>query len=178
MTDSNIGVYKITIGDQFYIGSSIDLQKRFKQHRYHLTTHRKTGNYKLKKQYQKIGYIKFEVLEYVCEENLGCREQFYINLLKPTLNTNRNITQHWQRKSSKTSNNIQDNSYRVGQKIGDKLKKYLKNNHQTLTWFHHNYIKPKLKITYSNMFQQLSGFRYITWELQSIMDEYFEKLNL
>lgn len=98
MIQKKIGIYKMIIGDQFYIGSSINLDKRFKSHISELRRGRKT-NQKIQTQYNKIGNVKFDVLEYIDNEsNLTSREQYYMDSLSPSLNKNRLTTQRGRRK--------------------------------------------------------------------------------
>lgn len=74
--------------DQFYIGSSINIFKRWKRHISQLKnkTH---ANIKLQKIYNEKGLdnLKFEIIE-ICD-NLKEREQFYLDSLRPEININR-----------------------------------------------------------------------------------------
>ncbi len=84
------GVYKITntITNECYIGSSIDIKKRWMEHQ-HLSTWKKQPNKKLYIDFQKYGLdkFKFEILEEMEETtNLKEKEQYYIDLLKPSYN--------------------------------------------------------------------------------------------
>lgn len=85
------GVYKITNTDTggFYIGSSSDVVKRWRDHKQPNVWNRHTHN----KMYQYMKNVSFrvftfEVLEQCSKEVLKEREQYYIEMLKPTYNTN------------------------------------------------------------------------------------------
>ena len=89
MTNKNCGIYKITntVTRKFYIGSAVNIKKRFWLHRYQLSanTHR---NRHLQNSWNKHGEdsFTFEVLEYCEKERLIEREQFYIDNEKPAYN--------------------------------------------------------------------------------------------
>jgi len=77
-----IGIYKIqsNIDNQYYIGSSIHLERRWKQHQCDLKTN-KHPNQKLQKFVNKYGLdkLEFEILETCNKEALLIREQFYLS---------------------------------------------------------------------------------------------------
>jgi hypothetical protein len=80
------GVYKITntANGKFYVGSSKDIYKRWKQHKDALNEDRH-GNVHLQNAWNKysIGSFKFEIIE-ECEPEIQFeREQFYLNELNP-----------------------------------------------------------------------------------------------
>lgn len=87
------GIYKITHKNsgKFYIGSAIDVYKRFEWHKYELL-HKKHSNYKLQDAYAKsgIGVFVFEILQEVPKNtdriDLYNLEQKYIDDLKPEYN--------------------------------------------------------------------------------------------
>lgn len=86
---SRMGIYKITniVSSNFYIGSTKNLKKRFKNHYYDL----KNRHYNWKMHKEKVDYgfdsFVFEILEFVNNvSDLLDREQFYIDILKPTFN--------------------------------------------------------------------------------------------
>lgn len=83
------GIYKITniTNNKFYIGSSVNINKR-KLHHLHLLRNSKHGNTYLQKSWNKYGEksFDFEILEFC--ENIIEREQYYIDTLKPTYNLN------------------------------------------------------------------------------------------
>ena len=74
---------------KYYIGSAKDISQRFRQHRYRVSRNIKSCpmfyNYVLKYAWDKYRY---GILEY-CSKDLVNREQFYLDLLKPTLNLNK-----------------------------------------------------------------------------------------
>jgi group I intron endonuclease len=85
----NSGVYIIeNIGtSDSYIGSTKNLEKRFKDHLYRLrvNTH---PNKNLQCGWDKFGdcYFQIRILEYCSEDKLLEREQYYMDLLNPTYN--------------------------------------------------------------------------------------------
>lgn len=80
-----IGIYKITnnITGNFYIGQSVNIEKRFKEHK------RKKLKTKLSKDFQIYGLdsFTFEIIEIVSIDKLNERELFYIEKLKPYYNS-------------------------------------------------------------------------------------------
>ena len=81
------GVYKITNleTNEYYIGSSVDVKKRWTTHKCSSFWKRYTNN-KLYIAFQQYGLdkFKFEIIEET--DNLKEREQYYIDLLKPIYN--------------------------------------------------------------------------------------------
>lgn len=81
-----IGIYKITnkINGKSYIGQSINIERRFREHKYISSE----TNQSLIKAYKKYGRenFEFEMLEKCTLENLNQREMFYIKTLKPQYN--------------------------------------------------------------------------------------------
>jgi len=81
------GIYKITntVNQKIYIGSAIDIKRRFRQHKERLLK----GNHhsrKMQRSFQKYGIdsFVFEVLEYVFDKSdLLKREQFYMDTMNP-----------------------------------------------------------------------------------------------
>jgi group I intron endonuclease len=86
---NNCGVYKITntVTGDFYIGSSVDICRRFKQHRNRLIKD-SHENAHLQRSWNKHGETCFEfsICEHCEQEQLIMREQFYIDNEKPTYN--------------------------------------------------------------------------------------------
>lgn len=78
------GIYKITIGDDFYIGSSKDIDQRWKAHTIACNSNR--CNRKIAKAFQKNPNLRFEIIEECSKKERIKREQHYIDALKPTLN--------------------------------------------------------------------------------------------
>ena len=80
------GVYKITnmVNGKFYIGSSNNIQNRWKQHKDKLNSE-KHGNSYLQNAWNKHGEknFRFEVIEECSPEMQFEREQFYLNTLSP-----------------------------------------------------------------------------------------------
>lgn len=81
-----VGIYKITnlVNGKTYIGQSIDIQRRFWEHR--CISHE--SNVHLKNALRKYGKenFKYEVLEECSEEQLDEKERYYISILKPEYN--------------------------------------------------------------------------------------------
>ena len=89
MSEKIIGVYKITntITGDFYIGSSKDVKRRWKEHKCQ-SIWKKHSNNPMYLDMQKYGVDKFvfEILEEVEEDSLKETEQQFIETLKPTYN--------------------------------------------------------------------------------------------
>lgn len=85
------GIYKIAnkITGDFYIGSAVNLNKRFISHKSRMRTH-KHGNKYLQNVYDKYGLknLEFIIIEKV-SNNLIKREQHYIDTLNPKYNLRR-----------------------------------------------------------------------------------------
>lgn len=89
--DKISGVYKITNNatGEFYVGSSVDVKKRWGEHKRPGECRRKPNN-KMYQDMQEYGLdcFSFEILEEVEPEYLKQVEQRFIEILKPTYNTN------------------------------------------------------------------------------------------
>ena len=89
MTNKNCGIYKITntVTGKFYIGSAVNIKRRWAIHRSRLDAN-KHGNRHLQNSWNKHGEdsFTFEVLECCEKERLIEREQFYIDNEKPAYN--------------------------------------------------------------------------------------------
>ena len=85
-----LGVYKITnnVTGEFYIGSSRNIMQRWAIHK-SPSTWKKCPNNRLYLDFQSYGLenFDFEIIEET--DDLKNREQYFINLLKPTYNANR-----------------------------------------------------------------------------------------
>lgn len=82
----NHGVYKISIGNNFYIGSAVNIQKRLRDHFCGLNANKHPNRY-LQNAFNKYLDVSFEVLEYIeYPQSLIEREQFYITSLNPAYN--------------------------------------------------------------------------------------------
>lgn len=89
---TNSGVYSIrcSVTDKEYIGSALNPKRRYQKH-LSLLRREKHPNRKLQGAWQKYGeaVFVFTVIEYVPDRNLLiCREQFYLDTLKPAFNIN------------------------------------------------------------------------------------------
>jgi len=84
------GIYKIQSLSKphlFYIGSSIDIEKRWRQHVHRLKVH-KHENQRLQNHFNKYGLhdLKFTIM-FSCDlTSLIIEEQAYLNMSKPTFN--------------------------------------------------------------------------------------------
>lgn len=79
-------VYLIQFDEDFYIGSTTNIRRRFSQYIADLT-HKKYKNEKLQAAFNKTESFSVFCLEWVKErEEITKREKFYIDLLSPSLN--------------------------------------------------------------------------------------------
>lgn len=80
-----IGIYKITnkINGKFYIGQSVDIDRRFMEHR---TPHGTMNSIKLAMRKYGMENFSFEVIEECSEDKLNEREMYWIATLKPQYN--------------------------------------------------------------------------------------------
>lgn len=94
MENQNYFIYKLNVLDEFYIGSTKNPVLRFKSHKHdsRQTKHKDKKLYK--KMNQVYDYKDTDLLNYTVLECLNCnvrtareREQYYIDTLKPTLNS-------------------------------------------------------------------------------------------
>lgn len=89
MTNREAGIYKINNikNEKFYIGSSVNTNKRIYRHISELRGN-KHPNEKLQRAYNKYGEkaFEFEIMEYVDIQQLIEKEQFYIDTLNPEYN--------------------------------------------------------------------------------------------
>lgn len=87
------GIYKISIGNHFYIGSASSKQGFCGRWSKHLAQLRNGGHFNpiLQNCYNKYDEIKFEVLE-LCDPK-ACieREQYYVDTLNPDINIRREV---------------------------------------------------------------------------------------
>lgn len=83
------GIYKITniVTGDFYIGSAVNIRRRFSQHQFSLGRNRHDNSH-LQNSWNKYGAdcFEFSVCEYCEKERTIEREQFYIDNEKPTYN--------------------------------------------------------------------------------------------
>lgn len=89
MTNKNCGIYKITntVTGKFYIGSAVNIKRRWAIHRSRLGANTHVNRH-LQNSWNKHGEdsFTFEVLEYCEKKRLIEREQFYIDNEKPAYN--------------------------------------------------------------------------------------------
>ena len=83
------GIYTIGVADKVvYVGKSKDMLNRICNHIQHIKDETEGHKYKLLKGIQNRGYtITFNVLEYCGNENLDEKEVYWINEIKPYLNS-------------------------------------------------------------------------------------------
>ena len=102
MAEKIIGVYKITntVTKDFYIGSSKNIKKRWKEHKC-LSRWKRYPNNPLYLDMKKYGVDNFElqILEEVEIAHLKEKEQQFIETLKPTYNNNRASGLDFERKN-------------------------------------------------------------------------------
>lgn len=89
--ERKIGIYKITNKENgnFYIGRSVNIEKRWKNHIIASQNKNDKGyDYPLYRAFRKYGVSQFdfEVIEYCDEETLNERENYWIKTLKPVYN--------------------------------------------------------------------------------------------
>jgi hypothetical protein len=92
MADMTAGIYAIINREtgSCYVGSAVNIGRRWNAHRHSLRNHRKAPP-RLQNAWDKHGesVFGFGVLEICDESELIAREQFYIDVLKPKYNTRR-----------------------------------------------------------------------------------------
>lgn len=90
MTNNRSGIYSITntLNGHMYIGSAVNISRRWSDHTRHLNKNEHHSIH-LQNAWNKYGEDAFEftVLEYCEKEQLIEREQFYIDEIKPIYNT-------------------------------------------------------------------------------------------
>jgi hypothetical protein len=117
------GIYKIKNNEtnDFYIGSSYHIEKRWQRHIYDLDR-KKHNNIYLQRVFNKygIGVFEFDIIELCEKEKLLIREQFYLDSLKPKYNI---------AKTAKGGDNISNNPNReiIVQNISNALIKRYEN---------------------------------------------------
>ena len=129
------GIYKITnnLNHHFYIGQSIHIQQRWKEHRKTFDKNKMTTTV-LQKAFHKYGFenFSFEIIEECEPDKLNEREVFYISTLKPEYNMNEGGTGN---KGYVVSDEIKNVLSRKGRKQWDsydeETKKYIIKNHLT-----------------------------------------------
>ena len=125
------GIYKITnlITNEFYIGSSKNIESRWVYHKAKFKSNEETFN-KLYLDFKKYGLesFKFEILE-KCSENIKKKEQEYIDKLKPHYNT-------------KAAHS--DKIYKIDEV---KRKKYIKNYYNSICEYNGHKLKLKALAT-------------------------------
>jgi len=88
---NKVGIYKWTnkLNNKCYVGSSINLWRRFLNYFNLSYLSNKKNNLKISRALVKHGYSNFsiEILEYCSVSDLLEREQYYLDLLKPEYNT-------------------------------------------------------------------------------------------
>ena len=131
MTNKNCGIYKITntVTGKFYIGSAVNIKRRWAEHRSQLGAN-KHGNRHLQNSWNKHGEdsFTFEVLECCEKERLIEREQFYIDNEKPAYNIlptagNSLGVKHTDETKRKMSKTMKGNQNSLGVKRTDETKR-------------------------------------------------------
>ena len=123
------GIYKITINNDFYIGSATSLRQRKNRHLFSL----RKGNHCnkiMQRHFDKYGENNFcfEVIEY-CEKNkLIEREQYYINVLNPKMNICKIAGSSFGVKHSKETKELLSKKFKGMQRsLGRKMSEETKN---------------------------------------------------
>jgi group I intron endonuclease len=82
-----VGIYKFTIINNTYIGSSSNLNRRIWEHKWRLSNNKHVNKH-FQNLYNKYGLenLLVEILEICTIDNLLNKEQYYINLYKPNIN--------------------------------------------------------------------------------------------
>ena len=80
------GIYMIRIGEDFYIGRSVDLENRIKNH-YNGILHRgNLGSSKARKRFEEVRQLSIYIICEAAPSELDEKERYYIDTYKPTLN--------------------------------------------------------------------------------------------
>lgn len=147
-------IYKINnkITNDFYIGSTINFDKRKSTHLYMLKLN-KHHSIVLQRAYNKYGIDAFEfiVLEKTDAINILEREQYFLNLLKPIYNISKDSTapmtnrKHTQESKTKMSKKHKGNTYNKGKKV--KLEFRLKRSEKRKQFKWNDSVKRKMSET-------------------------------
>ena len=134
-------VYKITntVTGDFYIGSSKDVKQRWINHKC-LSSWKRFPNNPMYLDFQKYGVDKFEfqILEEVEIDKLKKSEQHFIEMLKPTYNSNRANGWDFERYKEYKKEYQQSERYKEYQKEyqkSNKYKEYKKEYHNQLCYY-------------------------------------------
>lgn len=76
----SIGIYRLNFKEGFYIGQSLNIEHRYKDHLYSMRTNIKCSK-KLRDAYIQYGEPTLEILELCRPEDLDIREQFHLDKL-------------------------------------------------------------------------------------------------
>lgn len=128
------GIYKIQSiaePEKFYIGSSVNIQSRKRQHFSMLKLNKHDATY-LQNYYNKYGKesLIFHIIEECCQERLIQREQYYIDILNPVFNSRKNAESNFGHKFSEEVKQNMSNAqkeWRKGKDLSIKLTKELCN---------------------------------------------------
>ena len=128
------GIYKIQSiaePEKFYIGSSVNIQSRKRQHFSMLKLNKHDATY-LQNYYNKYGKesLIFHIIEECCQERLIQREQYYIDILNPVFNSRKNAESNFGHKFSEEVKQNMSNAQKEwikGKDLSIKLTKELCN---------------------------------------------------
>jgi len=128
------GIYKIQSAiepEKFYIGSSVNIQSRKRQHFSMLKLNKHDATY-LQNYYNKHGKesLIFHIIEECNQDQLVIREQYYIDNLNPVFNSRKNAESNFGHKfSEKVKQNMSNaqKEWRKGKDLSIKLTKELCN---------------------------------------------------
>ena len=80
------GIYLLKFADGLeYVGQAIDIEKRWEQHKSNMLTNKASS--KMQHAFKTCGLPKIEIIIECHKDNLGILENYYIQLLRPALNT-------------------------------------------------------------------------------------------
>lgn len=124
-----VGIYKIEnlINKKIYIGSSIDITKRWRKHKFELNKNIHPNTY-LQRAWNKYGSsnFSFKIIEYCGQNNIASREQSYLNSLNPEYNLCKIAYSSLGRKATEETKALMS-SVRIGLKHTEASKKLMRN---------------------------------------------------
>lgn len=96
------GIYKLVIGNKFYVGSAVNLYNRMNLHKFQLLNN-KHHNILVQRKFNKIKELSYEIIEFCDKKDLIQREQYYLDTLRPELNLDKFANSRFGSKLSKES---------------------------------------------------------------------------
>lgn len=80
------GIYHIRIGDESYIGKSVNLYKRLQDHLNGIFKRGNLGSENARKKFEKVRTLSIYIVCECSEKDLDDKERYYIEKYQPTLN--------------------------------------------------------------------------------------------